>query len=267
MPTATPTRRTRRSTHSLDLPPPFRLVTLREAGDAFAHAIAIAAEAGAGTLVQVGRFDTAEFAVVLEPEQPLRLARRVLYVGLCALGDALAACAPPRKTISFGWPDTIRVDGAAIGRARLGWPAWANESKPPEWLVLGATVRMAAMGDSDLGLPFTTALEDEGFDDVSAGHLIEGFARHLMAHIAMWHEYGFDPIAKSYRARLSPEGFSLFDIDQNGDLVVTGRPGTRESLRSLTDALTDPRPTQSRNTVLRGNRSDDPEGCRPEHER
>src|SRR5438105_1546063 len=36
----------------LDLPPPFRLVTLREAGDAFAHAMRIAPETGAGRLVE-----------------------------------------------------------------------------------------------------------------------------------------------------------------------------------------------------------------------
>ncbi len=42
-------------------------MTLREVGDAFAHAKANAAELGAGTLVFVGRFDSREFAVVLEP--------------------------------------------------------------------------------------------------------------------------------------------------------------------------------------------------------
>ena len=51
----------------LTLPPPFTLVRLRELGDAFAHAKLIAAEQGAGTLVYVGRFDLAEFAVVLGP--------------------------------------------------------------------------------------------------------------------------------------------------------------------------------------------------------
>jgi Biotin/lipoate A/B protein ligase family len=76
---------------ALDLPPPFRLVTLREVGDAFAHAVRVAGEEGAGTLVHVGRFDLAELAVVLEPQEPLRSARRALYAGLCALGDALAA--------------------------------------------------------------------------------------------------------------------------------------------------------------------------------
>src|SRR5262245_39389354 len=52
-----------RTPPALDLPPPFRLVTLREVGDAFAHAKAVAASEGAGTLVHVGRFDLAEFAV------------------------------------------------------------------------------------------------------------------------------------------------------------------------------------------------------------
>ena len=47
------------------------MVTLREVGDAFAHAKANAAALGAGTLVFVGRFDLAEFAVVLEPDEPL----------------------------------------------------------------------------------------------------------------------------------------------------------------------------------------------------
>ena len=82
---------------ALDLPPPFRSVALREVGDAFAHATRIAAEAGAGTLVHVGRFDLAEFAVVLEPEEPLRTARRALYAGLTALADALAVARAARK--------------------------------------------------------------------------------------------------------------------------------------------------------------------------
>ncbi len=69
--------RTRKSASStLDLPPPFRLVPLRETGDAFAHARTIASEEGAGALIRVGRFDVVEFAVVLEPEEPLRIARR-----------------------------------------------------------------------------------------------------------------------------------------------------------------------------------------------
>ena len=99
---------------ALDLPPPFRLVTLREVGDAFAHAKANAAELGAGTLVFVGRFDLAEFAVVLEPDEPLRTARRAFYAGMAALADALAAHAPPEKPID------IRLAGRDRGRWRPG---------------------------------------------------------------------------------------------------------------------------------------------------
>jgi hypothetical protein len=249
----TPTRRATRSAHSLDLPPPFCLVTLREAGDAFAHAAAIAAEAGAGTLVQVGRFDTAEFAVVLAPEQPLRLARRIFYIGLCALGDALAARVPPKRTIGFAWPDAIRVDCVPVGRARLGWPVGANENKPPDWLVFGATTRMAAVGDAELDLPpFATTLADEGFDEASSEHLIESFARHLMAGIANCQERCFGAIAKSYGARLSPQ---TFDIDENGDLLASQSGAYAPEHRSLLDALTGAAPDRScRMKVPRGQR-------------
>ena len=141
------TRANSPSMPALDLPPGYRLVTLREVGDAFAHAKAHASELGAGTLVYVGRFDLAEFAVVLEPEEPLRIARRAIYTGTCALGDALAANAPPEKSIGFAWPDAVRVDGGLVGGVRLAWPAGAGEDEPPAWLVFGAMIRMVAMGD------------------------------------------------------------------------------------------------------------------------
>ena len=76
MPLETARPRTRLAPE-LALPPPFSAVRLREVGDAFAHAVSIAAEKGAGTLVYVGRFDLAEFAVVLEPDEPLLKRARV----------------------------------------------------------------------------------------------------------------------------------------------------------------------------------------------
>ncbi len=167
MPLETKSRLRTPFARGLDLPPPFRLVTLREVGDAFAHAATIAAEDGAGTLVHVGRFDLAEFAVVLEPDEPLRTARRAIYTGMCALGDALAANAPPEKPIGFDWPDAIRVDGGLVGGARLAWPAGADEDEPPAWLVFGAMIRIVAMGEGEPGLrPLAAALEDEGFNDL-----------------------------------------------------------------------------------------------------
>src|SRR5262245_44575453 len=123
----------RSSKSALDLPPPFRLVTLREVGDAFSHAANIAAAEGAGTLVHVGRFDLAEFAVVLEPEEPLKGARRALYAGLAALADALAVHAPPECPITVDWPDAVRVNGGLVGGARLAWPAAGDGDGQPGW--------------------------------------------------------------------------------------------------------------------------------------
>ena len=171
MPIARPTPRA-----ALDLPPVYRLVTLREVGDAFVHATAIAAQEGAGTLVYVGRFDLAEFAVVLEPDEPLRSARRAFYAGCVALADALAVHAPPEKPIEFVWPGAVHIDAGLVGGARLGWPAGAAEDQIPDWLVFGAMIRTVAMGEEEPGLhPLTAALEEEGFDDAGSGRLVESF--------------------------------------------------------------------------------------------
>jgi biotin-(acetyl-CoA carboxylase) ligase len=205
----------------LSLPPPFTLVTLREVGDAFAHAVEIAPEQGAGTLVYVGRFDLAEFAVVLEPDEPLRTARRALYTGMAALLDALLSHSPPEKPIEVDWPDAVRVDGGLVGGGRLAWPEGASEDEPPEWLVFGAMIRTVSMGEREPGLnPLAAALEEEGFTDFTAGALVESFARHLMVHIDAWQEQGFGVVAKEYLQRLPRDKGLRRDIDENGDLLV-----------------------------------------------
>ena len=206
---------------SLDLPPGFREVALREAGDAFAHAKAIAADEGAGTVVHVGRFDLAEFALVLEPDEPLRTARRVLYAGCVALGDALAVFAPPERPVDFVWPDTVRVDGGLVGGVRLAWPQGAAEDAVPDWLVFGVMIRTVAMGESEPGLrPLGAALDDEGFDDVGAGRLVESFARHFMVVLDAWKEAGFGVVARNYLERLAREPGERREIDDNGDLLI-----------------------------------------------
>lgn len=234
---------------ALDLPPPFRLVSLREVGDAMAHATAIAAEEGAGTLVHVGRFDLAEFAVVLEPDEPLWQARRAIYAGSVALADALAVHAPPEKPIAFDWPDAIRVDGGLVGGVRLEWPVGADESEPAPWLVFGAVVRTVSLGENEPGLtPLSAALEDEGFDGLGSGRLVESFARHLMNAIDAWNEKGFAEIEKNYLARLSPSlpspaggggmgGGIRRSIDENGDLLVRRMAANEPVRHSLVSAL------------------------------
>ena len=70
---------------TLDLPPGYTLVALREHGDAFAHGCEIAAQSGAGTLIWVQQFNLVEFAVVLEPDEPPdSSARRAFFAGMNA---------------------------------------------------------------------------------------------------------------------------------------------------------------------------------------
>jgi hypothetical protein len=201
----------------------------------------VAATEGAGTLVYVGRFDLVEFAVVLEPEEALKTARRALYAGLAALADALAVHAPPERPINFDWPDAVRVDGGLVGGGRLAWPPGADENEPPAWLVFGAMIRTVALGAEEPGLrPLSAALEEEGFDDLGSGALVESFARHFMVAIDAWQESGFGEVAKSYLARLAPESGLRRDIDDNGDLLVRRLGKVDVERRSLERALAEP---------------------------
>src|ERR1039457_5546160 len=215
-----PETRDRLLAPELTLPPPFTLVRLRELGDAFAHAKSIAAELGAGTLVYVGRFDLAEFAVVLEPDEPLAQARRAFYAGMAALVDALAAHAQPETAITIDWPDSISVNHGLVGGGRLAWPQGTAEDATPPWLVFGVMIRTVSMSGSEPGLnPLVTALEEEGFTDAMSDHLVGSFARHFMVAIDAWHEHGFGAVARSYLERLSAGPGLCRGFHENGDLV------------------------------------------------
>ena len=228
------------SLRALDLPPPFRLVVLREAGDAFAHASAHAAELGAGTLVFVGRFDLAEFAVVLEPEETLARACRSFYAGMTALADALAALAPPETPITIEWPDRLEIGRRLVGGGRLGWPQSADERERPDWLVFGVVIRLVSMRSGEAALdPLSTALADEGFGELGAERVVEGFARHLMLAIDSWQEGDFAAIVQGYLSRLQPERGARHAIDASGDLRIE-RPGESVACLDLRAALTAP---------------------------
>jgi biotin-(acetyl-CoA carboxylase) ligase len=220
---------------TIDLPPPFRLVTLREAGDAVAHARRHAAELGAGTLVSVGRFDVAEFAVVLEPDEAHASSWRVLYAGMVALAPAMASIAPPHKPIAIEWPDAIRVDGGCVGGGRLVAPEGADAAAPPPWLVFGAVIRLTSMPDDALPLRADeTTLEEEGFGTPDANRLVEAFARHLMRVIDRWRDDGFATVASEYLSHRASENGAQCDIGIDGDLLVrrAGRRAERHDLRT-----------------------------------
>jgi hypothetical protein len=223
---------------ALNLPPLFQQVALREVGDAFAHACRIAGPDAAGTLVWVGRFDLVEFALILEPDEPLRKARRAFYAGMVALGDALAVHAPPEKPIHYGWPDAVLVDGGVVGGGRLAWPSGADEEAVPDWLVFAASIRTVAMTADEPGVrPLSTALEEEGFDGLESGRLMESFTRHFMVALDVWQEDGFAALAKLYFERFPGKAGTRREIEENGDLLIQSVlqhvPERRELLPAL----------------------------------
>ena len=192
-------------------------------------------------MVYVGRFDLAEFAVVLEPAEPLRSARRAFYAGMVALTDALRAYAPPSKPITIGWPDAVRIDGGLIGGGRLGWPVAGNEEEAPPWLVFGAMIRTVAMNDEEPGVhPLASALDQEGFGEAGAAQITESFARHLMLAFDGWRADGFDGVAREYLSRMPRERQTVQRMDDDGDLLTRRIGAGAIERQNLVQALATP---------------------------
>lgn len=204
------------------LPPGFTLTTLREGGDAFGHAIAHATELGAASLVWVRRFDLVEFAVVMEPEEPLATARLAHYVAMNALADALAIHCPPERPVRFSWPDAILFDHALIGGCRSAWPEACAETAVPDWLVVSAMVRTNTLDSGDYDATRVgTSMEEEGFDEIDGVDILESFARHLMLNVHRWNSDGPKASAKRWLDRLEPVEGLRRGIEPNGDLLST----------------------------------------------
>ncbi|MFN3615430.1 MAG: biotin/lipoate--protein ligase family protein [Rubrimonas sp.] len=217
-------------TPGLDLPPLVFWVRPPEGVDPFEHARAVAADRGAGALVWSDDPVVLRLAVVLQPESPLREARRAFFVGLAALGDALAAACAPERRVLFDWPGTILYDAARLGGARLSWAPCA-ENEVPDWLVFGAELIASRPGLTEPGAaPESTSLIEEAFDP--APRIVESFARYLMLYADHWTHAGFGPVAESVLKRMPDAGRDA-RIEQDGDLTAPGRPR-----RPLLPALT-----------------------------
>lgn len=208
-------------------PPLITPVHLREKDDALDHACRHAAETGAGTLFHVGRFDLIEFALVLEPEEPLSGARRALFAGMNALADTIAAACPPERDVRFGYPGTLTFDDGMVGGARLAWPQGAEEGDIPDWLVFSAMIRTGGFQELGFSLdPSATTLEEAGFTDVDPADFAARFCRHFMTEVDDWQHSGFKGVGQRYLARLPRvQGDAMRGIDGNGDLLVHPKAG------------------------------------------
>lgn len=212
----------------MSLPPPFELVTLRETGDALAEAIRLAPTRGAGTLVRVGRFEALEFALALEPDEPLVAARVAFALCMGALASAVAAHVPPQRPLSIRWPDAFILDTVIHGGGELASPPGSGEDEVPNWLVFGARVALEKARGAEI--PLAMSLAEAGLDEIDPLRLLGDFCAHLLAGFDALRHEGLQAAAEPFLSRLDLGKAGLARrLDANGDLLIE-RPDGVERL-------------------------------------
>lgn len=155
---------------------------------------------GAGDLVWARGIETAEWALILEPDQPLSHALQAVPLSFVAIADAIGTLAPPKVSITFGWPDRLRVNGGEIGVLRAIAPVGATLDAIPAFLILHGVVRISfpPRGGEPGEMPDVTALAEEGCPEITRTALLERFARHFLSWLAIWQDEGFRSLHDAY---------------------------------------------------------------------
>ena len=190
------------------LPPPFRAFEVAPELDPFERCLALAGGgAEAGTLVWSGGREICECAVVLAPEQPLERSLPIVLVAMLGLGDALGALLPPVVAVTFGWPDRIEVNGAAVGGVRMASARTETAGAVPDWLVIGFRIAMRGRWGERGQVPLDrTTLEEEGCGEVASLDLLEAYGRHFLGWINRWQADGVAPVQQAWLARATGLG-------------------------------------------------------------
>jgi BirA family transcriptional regulator, biotin operon repressor / biotin---[acetyl-CoA-carboxylase] ligase len=225
----------------VNVPPIFRLHVLAPHEDAIALARAKAVEGvPPASLYWCGRPDRLSCAIVLEPEQALREAAQMVFIGQLGLGDALSSALPPLMDVGLALPDEIVLDRAVVGRVQLFAPPGQGPEAVPDWLVLAAEVAVSGFpaDNSAGGKPVETTLEHDNCGAVSSTGLVGAFARHLLSWIDRWQRDGFDPVRTAWLHRghqhdqaldLSLEGGAIAgtfsDLSEEGDIIIDTAAG------------------------------------------
>ena len=192
---------------ALTLPPPY--AAHHVAGGDIAEAAVARATDGAGTLVWSQRPGEApgrlDFAVVLEPDEPMSAARRAAAAGHVALAEALAAHCPPERAVRLSPQGEVTLDTSRLGGIRIVAPGGVAEDAVPDWLVVAVDL----IADRDHldhpgTVPHSISLKEEGFEDPPAG--VESFAAHLMLAFDRWRHEGWGWVARRASERLDRHG-------------------------------------------------------------
>ena len=230
------------------LPPLFEGRCVLPGEQPFAEALRGAArdELRAGDALWSQNPDRAELAIVLEPDQPLKIASQVLHLGVVAAGDCLGVLTPPQVGVFFRWPGTLLLNGAAAGEITLA----ASTNDPdaiPDWMVLDFTLQLHHTATSEPGAtPNTTALAEEGGEALTTSSVIETFSRHFLSWLDTWQSDGLAPVNSEWTSRAEGRDASteimhansaisarVLGLDEDGNLLIKDQTGPAKSLPLL----------------------------------
>jgi BirA family biotin operon repressor/biotin-[acetyl-CoA-carboxylase] ligase len=144
-------------------------------------------------------------SLVLRPNCPPAAASQLGFVAALALGDALAATAPPLVALRCKWPNDVLLNGRKFAGILL--ESEARMSGMLDWLVLGIGVNVVAH-PRDTDYP-TTSLREEGYLALDAAGLLESFARHFQGWYETWQDSGFAPSRTAWLPRAGGIGESI----------------------------------------------------------
>jgi biotin-(acetyl-CoA carboxylase) ligase len=199
---------------------------------------------GAADLVWGRGLDTADLALVLEPDVAREAALAMLPLAEVALGDCLGVLCPPQVGVTYHWPGIILVNGAEAGRTRLAM-AESKANQLPAWLVVGATIRIRhdARAGEPGDRPGETSLAEEGAGDIDRSRIIESFASHFLTWLDIWQDDGFRPVHEAWLARAEGRGGTvavthmgvartgrLMGLDEHGNLLLKAAHGPAVTL-------------------------------------
>lgn len=204
---------------------------------------------GAGDVIWARNMSAMDWAIVLEPEVPLRKAMQMAPLALVATGDCIGALTPPQVGLMFRWPDSVHVNGATAGHIEVV-ASTTDPDEIPDWIVLRVYVQLKRDNDTEPGeRPDITSLDEEGCPDLTRTGMIESYSRHFLTWLNTWTEDGFKPIHNAWlqRAHGLQEPFllaspklnvhgSFTGLDEDGNMLLTDDAGTTQ-LVTLADAL------------------------------
>lgn len=217
------------------------------AGDPFAAAVKAAQDGcDAGLVLYDPVSPDLLAALVLAPEVALPEAAIMLPLAGVALQNAVGTVAPPEVALQLGWGGVIHVNGAKAGQLRIV-AAGGDNDNPPDWMVIGLTLRFVSDSTDGGETPDETALYAEGCGDLMPLDVLESWSRHLLTHLHIWEQDGIAPLHREYSGLVygmgdaveqSGHSGTFLGLDEQlGMLVKTGE-GTR--LVPLTDLLETP---------------------------